>query len=100
MPKNITSVNWTASSIPSGMNFDTSTGTFSGSPDEPGEYSVPVSVTTNYGSDTKDVKIIVDIPKFDVDPPSGEVYAIGEDTTSWSNGAEADQYGFRKLPLR
>lgn len=99
MPKNITSVNWTASSIPSGMNFDTSSGTFSGSPDEPGEYSVPVSVTTNYGSDTKDVEIKVVSPYNDIDPPLGEVYAIGSKADVWSEGAEPDQYGFRKLNM-
>ncbi len=57
MPKNITSVEWQASDIPSGLAFDTATGTFSGTPAGVGEYTVPVTVTTNYGTDTKDVMV-------------------------------------------
>ena len=57
MPKNITSVVWSASNLPSGLSFDTATGTFSGTPTVAGEYTVPVTVRTNYGEDTKDVVI-------------------------------------------
>ena len=59
MPKNITSVVWSASNLPSGLSFDTATGTFSGTPTVAGEYTVPVTVRTNYGEDTKDVVINV-----------------------------------------
>ena len=59
MPKNITSVVWSASNLPSGLSFDTATGTFSGTPTTAGEYTVPVTVRTNYGEDTKDVVITV-----------------------------------------
>ena len=59
MPPKITRVRWSASDIPWGMTFDEATGTFDGTPDEEGEYTVPVKVQTNYGSDTKDVIINV-----------------------------------------
>lgn len=59
MPKNITSVVWSASNLPSGLSFDTATGTFSGTPTTAGEYTVPVTVRTNYGEDTKNVVISV-----------------------------------------
>ena len=59
MPKNITRVRWSASSLPWGVSFDEQTGTFSGTPDTAGEYTVPVTVETNYGKDTKDVLITV-----------------------------------------
>ena len=59
MPKLITNVKWTASGLPPGLSFDTNTGTFNGTPTQTGEYTVPVSVTTNYGSDMKDVSIEV-----------------------------------------
>lgn len=99
MPKNITNVSWTASDLPSGLSFDSTTGTFSGTPNEPGEYCIPVSVTTNYGSDTKDVMIMVDIPYIEVEPPLAEVYAIGNKADLWSEGAVPDKYGFRKLNM-
>ena len=59
MPKQITRVLWEASNVPSGLSFDTATGTFSGTPDVEGEYTVPVSVETNYGRDSKDVVISI-----------------------------------------
>ena len=57
MPKNITSVEWQAQDIPSGLAFDKATGTFTGTPSAAGDFTVPVSVTTNYGSDTKNVLV-------------------------------------------
>ena len=71
MPPTITRSDWTASNIPSGLSFDESTGTFSGTPTEEGEYTVPVSVTTYYGdnqligSDAKDVRVVVQYPPAD-----------------------------------
>ena len=45
--------------MPWGVSFDEQTGTFSGTPDTAGEYTVPVTVETNYGRDTKDVLVKV-----------------------------------------
>ena len=59
MPPKITRVRWSASSIPWGVSFNEETGIFSGTPDDAGEYIVPVTVETNYGKDTKDVIISV-----------------------------------------
>lgn len=63
MPKQITKVKWSAMDIPFGVEFDEKTGTFSGTPEDVGEYVIPVSVTTNYGKDMKDVvmKVVDDI---------------------------------------
>ena len=60
MPKRITSIEWGASNLPSGLSFNTATGTFSGTPAEAGDYTVPVTVRTNYGEDTKNVSISVE----------------------------------------
>ena len=60
MPKNITSVEWQALYIPPGLAFDQATGTFTGAPGEAGDFTVPVTVTTNYGTDTKNVLVKVD----------------------------------------
>lgn len=92
MPKNITNVEWNAENIPSGVSFDTSTGTFSGEVGAEGEYTVPVTVTTNYGTDTKDVK-------FTVEGKSYPVYAIGKYAATWSGNATPNDSGFRKLPM-
>jgi len=59
MPPRITRVRWSASSIPWGMTFNEQTGTFKGTPEDVGEYTVPVTVETNYGRDTKDVIVKV-----------------------------------------
>ena len=59
MPKNITRVRWSASDLPWGVSFDEQTGTFNGTPETEGEYTVPVTVETNYGKDTKDVLVKV-----------------------------------------
>ena len=94
MGKSITRVRWSAQNVPWGMSFDEKTGTFSGTPEEAGEYTVPVSVETNYGKDTKNVNIIV----------SGgvsayNVYAIGSKAATWSRNATPDEYGFRGLDM-
>ena len=59
MEKKITSVLWSASNVPAGLSFNTASGTFSGTPTTEGDYTVPVTVKTNYGQDTKNVKISV-----------------------------------------
>ena len=59
MGKKITSVLWSASNLPLGLSFSTVSGTFSGTPRTAGDYTVPVTVKTNYGTDTKNVKISV-----------------------------------------
>ena len=93
MPKIITNVGWSASNVPFGLLFSETNGVFSGSPNvSAGEYLVPVSVRTNYGSDSKFVKIIVEnsfLP----------VYAIGAQAERWTNNAPPDSYGFRKLDI-
>ena len=69
MGKKITSVLWSASNLPSGLSFNTASGTFSGTPTTTGDYTVPVTVTTNYGTDTKNVRVAIfeeDYPKVGV----------------------------------
>ena len=78
--------------MPWGMSFNETTGTFTGTPTETGEYVVPVRVQTNYGQDQKDVYIVVE-------NPASPVYAIGAQAATWSNNAEPDAYGFRRLPM-
>lgn len=60
MPKQITMVKWSAKDIPYGVAFDENTGTFSGSPLNAGDYIVPVTVQTNYGTDTKNVALNIE----------------------------------------
>ena len=93
MPPRITRVRWKAAGeIPFGLDFDERTGTFTGEPEEAGEYVIPVSVETNYGKDTKDVTIIIE------DSPYS-VYAIGSKAATWSGGAEPDEEGFYPIPI-
>lgn len=93
MSKIISSSIWSAHDIPNGISFDSNLGVFSGTPNVPaGEYVVPVSVSTNYGSDNKDVRFIID-------EQANPVYAIGSQAARWSNNAEPDDYGFRKLDI-
>ena len=64
MAKNITSVKWEATGLPAGLSINADTGVISGTPNvQPGEYTATIKVTTNYGSDTKTIKIIVAIPE-------------------------------------
>lgn len=95
MQPKITRVKWSAVNIPWGVVFDELTGTFTGRPDDIGEYTIPVTVETNYGIDTKNVKMQVVSPT----PPVYSVYAIGSNALTWSGNAEADEYGFRVLNI-
>ena len=94
MEKRITSVQWSATGLPAGLSFNTATGTFSGTPSEAGDYTVPVMVKTNYGQDSKNVIINVEGGL-----PAYPVYAIGQNAETWSENAEADENGFRKLNM-
>ena len=92
MPPNITQVQWSASNLPSGIDFNEQTGTFSGTPENIGEYVVPVQVQTNYGQDQKNVTIIVE-------PPMHSVYAIGRNAPVWSNKSAPDDGAFYSLNM-
>ena len=95
MPPYINRVRWSASNLPWGINFDEQTGTFSGTPDEPGAYVIPVRVDTNYGYDQKNITINIE------DKPYA-VYAKSKgstDASDWSNGAAEDSDGFRKINM-
>lgn len=93
MPLKIEWVQWGYTPpLPRGLKFDEETGTFSGTPTVPGEYTVPVFVETNYGSDIKDVEICVEQIPY-------TVYAVGCHAETWSNGAEPDAKGFRILSM-
>lgn len=96
MPPRITEVDWGYSGrLPSGIRFDEGTGTFSGTPTKVGEYTIPISVWTNYGEDTKDVKIKVWSKGFNV-------YAAGLGAVNWGGGkdlAVQNEYGLVKLNM-
>ena len=93
MSRNITEVDWGYSGrLPNGISFDEITGTFSGTPTKVGEYTIPVTVWTNYGEDTKDVKIVVE--KKD---SKGNVFGIGRAASMWSGYEEPDEDGFYNL---
>lgn len=55
----IKNASWTAENLPEGIVIDSETGILTGTPTEAGEYSVPVSVVTDWGSDVKDMNISV-----------------------------------------
>ena len=64
MAKNITSVKWEATGLPDGLSFNASTGVISGTPNvQPGSYKATITVTTNYGSDSKEITINVAVPE-------------------------------------
>lgn len=93
MSKIITFSAWDAQNLPSGISFDSNGGIFSGSPNvPPGEYTVPVSVQTNYGSDSKDITFIVLGKTYNV-------YAIGYMGQDWSHNAAPDEFGFYPLDI-
>ena len=49
--------------MPSGLALNAATGVVSGTPNvQPGSYSANISVTTNYGSDSKPITINVAVP--------------------------------------
>ena len=93
MSKNITSSIWSASDVPAGLSFDTALGIFSGTPNiAPGQYVVPVCVNTNYGSDSKNVTILVEDKSYGV-------FSIGYKAAAWSNNATPDEYGLYPLDI-
>ncbi len=63
MPKNIRRIRWSAKKVPWGLRFNERTGTFTGKPEEAGEFVVPVTAETNYGKFTQDVIIKIAPPK-------------------------------------
>lgn len=65
MAKNITSVKWEATGLPSGLSINSSTGVISGTPNvqPPATITATVKVTTNYGTDSKTITINVAIPE-------------------------------------
>ena len=94
MPPRITRVRWDAQNVPWGLVFDENTGVFSGTPSSIGEYTVPVTVETNYGTDTKNV-LITSVP------PSYGVYVIGAKAQTWAGGTseKPDTEGFYALKI-
>ncbi len=64
MAKNITSVKWEATNLPTGLTINADTGVISGTANvQPGTYTPTIKVTTNYGTDTKTITINVAIPE-------------------------------------
>ena len=68
MAKNITSVEWSATGLPNGLEIDKDTGKITGipniSPTQPTTtYTANVTVKTNYGEDTKPITITLTIPE-------------------------------------
>ena len=60
----ITFVRWTAEDLPAGLTINENTGIISGTPTAPlGQYSVYVTVETNYGADSKYITIYVNAPE-------------------------------------
>ena len=90
MPPLITRVEWSAQDLPLGVTFNEANGTFSGTPEDVGEYVVPVIVQTNYGKDTKDVVIGV-INKIGL-------YVKGTGVRTWSSNP-VDENGFCKIDV-
>lgn len=91
MEKKITRVRWRAENVPWGMDFDERTGIFTGTPEETGEFVVPVTVETNYGKDTKDVIIKV------IKSGYGHVYVTGGQQNNSGfviKNSVPDEYGF------
>ena len=64
MAAEIKYVRWTAEDLPEGLTINEDTGVISGTPTAPlGQYSVYVTVETNYGSDAKYITILVNAPE-------------------------------------
>lgn len=64
MAKNITSVLWEATNLPAGLSINPTTGVISGTPTvQPGTYTAIIKVTTNYGTDSKTISIVIAIPE-------------------------------------
>ena len=56
----IRNVSWTAENMPDGVTINKDTGVISGIPVEAGEYTVPVSVTTDWGNDFRELKMLIE----------------------------------------
>ena len=93
MPRHITKVKRSASELPWGVSFNEATGTFSGTPEDIGEYIIPVTVQTNYGKDSKNVKMC--------STKGYNVYVLGGNSTEMAKitDNEPDEYGFRKVDI-
>ena len=52
-------IRWSASSLPSGLSIDSSSGTISGSPTQWGTYTVVVTSTSSHGSDSSSLTLVV-----------------------------------------
>lgn len=64
MAKSITSVVWEAVGLPEGLSINSETGVISGTPlVQPGTYTATVTVTTNYGTDSKAITFNVAVPE-------------------------------------
>lgn len=89
---NINQSSWAADNLPLGVTFDSDAGVFSGTPVLVGEYDMPVTVTTEYGSDTKNVSIKIS--------RVGAVLAKGLNAKAWGENSEDTPDGiFRVLPI-
>lgn len=64
---NIKRVSWSASSLPSGLSIDASTGVITGTVTTAGTYNFAVSVTTNIGTATENVTAVIEMHSY---PPS------------------------------
>lgn len=64
MAKNITTVKWEATGLPANLVINEDTGVISGIPNvqPPATFTPSVTVTTNYGTDTKIITINVAVP--------------------------------------
>lgn len=85
-PSDITSVVWSAVNLPDGLVLGESTGIISGTPTTPGSYTTNVTVTTNWGTDTKAISIIVAVPdswKPDITPGQVLYLTAGEEMTPY-----------------
>lgn len=65
MAKNITSVEWSATGLPSGLTINKDTGVISGTPNvqPPQTITATVKVVTNYGEHSEKITIKVNVPE-------------------------------------
>ena len=97
MPPRIEWVQWGYTPpLPRGLKFDEETGTFSGTPTVPGEYTVPVFVETEYGSDIKDVEIKVETATYGYGVYSARRFytgtAVGKELFIKNSAPDADGF--------
>lgn len=87
MAMNITYVRWSAVGLPDGLTINENTGVISGTPNvQPGTYTATITVTTNYGSDSKTITIVVEIPeswKPKIEPNQTITLIAGEEMTPY-----------------